>query len=111
TGRQHHWLARAQFHQGLVLAAAEAFFPLLIEDIGDVDARGTFDLRVTVDEGHAQHAAEVLADGGLAGAHGADKVEVSLAEHGLRSIRPTGSGRLITCPAADTRWMRCRRYP
>src|SRR5690606_1936897 len=63
------------------LAAAEAFLPLLIEDIGDVDARGTFDLGVAVDEGHAQHAAEVLANGSFAGAHGADQVEVSLAEH------------------------------
>src|SRR5690606_11828428 len=37
---------------------------------------------------------QVFADGGLAGTHGADQVEVALAEHGWRSIRPGGAGRL-----------------
>ena len=50
--------------------------------IGDVDAGAPLDLGVTVVERRAQQAREVLAHGGLAGAHRADEEDVALAEHG-----------------------------
>ena len=76
------------------LALAEAGLALLLEDIGDIDARSAFSISASLStKRHAQQPGQVLAHGGLAGAHRADQVEVGFAEHGPQSIRPPEGGR------------------
>src|SRR5690606_8651115 len=57
-------------------AGTETFFTLFLEDERDVDAGPRFYFVVAVDKVEMQHAGQLPADGGFAGAHGAYQEQV-----------------------------------
>ena len=68
--------------QGRLLALAEACFPHVLEDRGDGGA-AAFDHRlVHIVELQPEALCQTLAEGGLAGAHGADQDQVGGGIHG-----------------------------
>ena len=76
---------RQQFGEQGAFARAEAGFALAVEDRRHAGARMRLDLAVRVRERQAEPLGQPPADGGLAGAHGADQHEVGRRIHAPRS--------------------------
>ena len=87
----------------LTFAYAKPRFALFFEDVADVDAGAFLDLGVAIEELLAEQGREPPPDGGLAGAHGPDEIDVTLAEHGcvgyLKTRRPPKGAAVQENPA------------
>src|SRR5258706_14569096 len=82
AGRDDCAVERAQFGDRLRLACAETRLALDVEDHRNAHPAAALDRLVQIVEGALQPAREQPADGGLAGAHHADKDEVvALSRH------------------------------
>src|SRR5260221_496323 len=73
---EHHALQRRQFGEHLRLACAKPGFALDLEDQRDLDAATAFDLLIGVEKAQGEAPREQPPDGGLAGAHHADEIDV-----------------------------------
>ena len=80
AGRHDLGAAVEQSGDDLALAFAEIGLAMIGEDLGNALSGGEFDLVVGIDEGNAELFGEPAADGGLAGAHQADKDDRVIAQ-------------------------------
>src|SRR5919109_886643 len=74
--REHDALELRELGERLCLACAEAGFALDLEDHRDLHAAARLNLVIGVDEAQLEPPGERAPDGGLAGAHQADQVEI-----------------------------------
>ena len=81
AGGEHDAFERGELGERLRLARAEAGLALDLEDQRHLHAAAALDLVVGVEEAQLQAPREQPPDGGLAGAHHADQVEVARALH------------------------------
>src|SRR5690606_23381773 len=87
AGRDDDASVGRQLGEALALALAEAGLAFLLEDERDVDPGAPLDLRVAVVEAASEGLRELAADGGLAGAHRPDQVEVVAGIQGCARLR------------------------
>jgi hypothetical protein len=85
AGGQHRVIELRHLVDDLLLAVAEALLALDVEDPGDIGAGARSISVVAVGEAELQGAREELADGGLAGPHGADEKDAAVLRHSARA--------------------------